>query len=408
VSPQSRRWRQGLVLLALSALLCACGGSPAIPPTAPAAARDPQIPWPLTVPPGFRVMLYARGLEEVRSVAFSPDGTPYVTIMNRKQKRGGKVLALPDANHDGRADRAVVVKDKLDRPHGIVFYKGELYISDPGTIYRLHDTNGDLVSDAADAIVTKIPYQDDHWARPFVFDDAGHIFVAIGSTCDACQEGDKRRATIMQYTLDDADPAAHPNTVFARGLRSAVGLAWRPGTRELWATNNGPDHLGPELPPDQLFHVEQGKHYGWPYCYGDRVPDPDVLNDKDISTPDRTPKDAFCRDKVAAPALLLPPHSAPLGMAFYDGDKFPAEMRGSLFIALHGSFAFANTDGYRVIRVPFVDGKPGAPQDFLTGWTPPGATTWLGRPVNVAVAPDGSMYVTDDVNGFLYRIDYVG
>jgi glucose/arabinose dehydrogenase len=111
---------------------------------------------------------------------------------------------------------------------------------------------------------------------------------------------------------------------------------------------------------------------------------------------------------VAPPALLLPPHSAPLGMAFYEGTAFPAEMRDSLFIALHGSFSFANTTGYRVVRVPFAGGKPSAAQDFVTGWTPPGATQWLGRPVNVAVAPDGSLFVTDDANGFLYRVDYVG
>jgi glucose/arabinose dehydrogenase len=393
----------------LMALCSACAGAPPdTTPTSRPAPRDPQLPWPLTLPAGFRIMLYAQGLEEVRSVAFAPDGTPDVTVMNRKQKRGGKVLALPDANHDGRADRTIVVLDKLDRPHGIAFYKDELYISDPSAIYRLRDTNGDRVADTSEAIVTKIPAKDDHWARPFVFDDAGHILAAVGSTCDACQEGNKQRATIVQYSLDGSDPAARPATVFARGLRSVVGLAWRPGTHELWATNNGPDHLGPELPPDQLFHIEAGKHYGWPYCYGDRVPDPDVLSDAAIVTPDRTPKDAFCREEVAPPALLLPPHTAPLGMAFYDGGAFPAEMRGSLFIALHGSFSFANTDGYRVVRVPFMDGKPGAPQDFVTGWAPPGATTWLGRPVNLAVAPDGSMYITDDVNGFLYRVDYVG
>jgi glucose/arabinose dehydrogenase len=396
------------ILLALLALLAACGGAPTTAPTRVPIARDSQLPWPLTVPPGFRVMLYARGLEEVRSIAFAPDGTPYVTVMNRSQKRGGKLLALPDTNHDGRADKTIVVKDRLDRPHGLAFYKGELYISEPSTISRLHDSNGDMVADTSEPLVSKMSTKDDHWARPFVFDAAGHILVAIGSTCDACQEGNKQRATILRYTLDGDDPGARTMTVFARGLRSVVGLAWRPGTNELWAGNNGPDSLGPDLPPDQLFHVEEGKHYGWPYCYGDRVPDPNVLTDVDISTPNKTPKDAFCRDSVTPPALLLPPHSAPLGMAFYDANAFPAEMRGSLFIALHGSFAFANTGGYRVIRVPFVDGKPGTPQDFLTGFTPPGATTWLGRPVSVAVAPDGSLFVTDDVNGFLYRIDYRG
>src|SRR5262245_44973226 len=158
------RTQYAAALLALAAILSACAGAPARPQT----PRDQEIPWQLNLPPGFRITLYAKGLEEVRKVAFSPDGTPYVTVMNRGTKNGGKVLALPDANHDGRADRVVVVADNLDRPDGITFYKNQLYASEPGTIWRMSDSNGDLVADAREPIVERMPTKGDHWARPFV------------------------------------------------------------------------------------------------------------------------------------------------------------------------------------------------------------------------------------------------
>jgi glucose/arabinose dehydrogenase len=401
---QFRRAPALTLLLLLTALLGGCvGRAPAL-----VQVRDAAIPFGLELPPGFKITLYAKDLEEVRKVVFAPDGTPYVTVMNRGKKRGGKVLALPDTNHDGRADSAVVVMKGLDRPDGITFHDGQLFVSDPGAIYLLHDANGDLVSEGQDAVITSLPYEEDHWARPFVFDQGGDIMVAIGSTCNVCQEGDKQRATVLRYKLTADAPGKRPFTVVARGLRSVVGLAWRPGTQELYATNNGPDHLGPDNPPDQLFRIEEGKHYGWPYCVGDRAVDPEALNNPSIVTLDRSPKGPFCRDRVTPPALLLPPHSAPLGMAFYSGTQFPAEMRDNLFVAYHGAFDFVNTNGYRVVRIPFDGDKPGRPVDFLTGFVPAGATKWLGRAVDVNVAPDGSLFVTDDFNGFLYRIEYTG
>jgi glucose/arabinose dehydrogenase len=395
--------RLSCLLLILSALAACAGGAPAR-----LAARDPEIPFALELPDGYKITLYAKGLEEVRKVVFGPAGTPYVTVMNRGHKRGGKVLALPDTNGDGRADRSVVVVDKLDRPDGIQFHDRQLYVSDPSAIYRLSDTNGDLVADTTQAVVQGIPAHEDHWARPFLFDQAGDIVVAVGSTCNACHEGNKLRGTILRYKLSGGDPAKREVTMVARGLRSVVGLAWRPETQELWATNNGPDHLGPTLPPDQLFHIEEGKHYGWPYCYGDRIVDQTVLNDPKVFAPGDMPKGEFCRTQATSPALLLPPHSAPLGLAFYDGTQFPEAVRGSLFVAYHGAFDFANLNGYRVVRIPFENGAPGQPEDFLTGFVPPGSAKWVGRPVDVAVAPDGSLFVTDDFNGFLYRIEYVG
>ncbi|GAB4130892.1 MAG: sorbosone dehydrogenase family protein [Roseiflexaceae bacterium] len=367
---------------------------------------DPALPWPLLAPPGYKVELYARDLGEVRSVTFAPDGTPYVTIMNRKERDAGKVLALPDTNGDGRADATIVVAEGIDRAHGIVFREGRLYAAAVDTIYELIDRDGDRVAEERRPIVEKIPADGDHWARPILFDPAGNILVAVGSTCNMCQEKEPRRATILSYASGGEATSDPTGQIVARGIRSSVDMQFRPGTNELWAINHGPDHLGADQPPDQVFMVQQGAHYGWPYCIGDREPDLQAADLPEIVTPDGSPREIFCRDRVSAPALVLPPHSAPNGMAFYDGQMFP-EIDGDLLIALHGSYAYLNTNGYRVVRVPIRDGKAGAPEDFIAGWTPAGATTWRGRPCDVAIAPDGSIFITDDFNGFVYRVSAV-
>lgn len=405
------------VLLVLALLLIGCTLPPPPSPALPATPelrreaglqeiRDPALPWPLYAPPGFKVTLYARDLGEVRGIAFSPTGVPYVTIMNRRERNAGKVLALPDDNGDGRADRSIVVAEGIDRAHGIAFYKGQLYAAAVDTIYWLHDDNNDMVAESREPIVSNIPAVGDHWARPILFDNAGNIFVAVGSTCNMCQEKDERRAVILRYPSDGKPTTSAQGEIVARGMRSIVDIKFRPGTQEIWAPNHGPDHLGALLPPDQVFKVEQGKHYGWPYCYGDRQPDLQAADDPDILIPDGSPREIFCRDKVSSPALLLAPHSAPNGIVFYTGSMFPPEYQGDMFLALHGSYAYLNTNGYRVVRVPMKDGVPGVPEDFLSGWTPPGATTWSGRPTGVEVAPDGSLFVTDDFNGFVYRVSY--
>lgn len=421
--------RSPLHLLGLACLVLAVAGCGAAPvaapeptapaptapaPTAPAPtataapAQGRPVPFPLALPPGYSIALYADGLEEVRSVVFAPDGTPYVTVMNRDQELGGKVLALPDSDGDGWADEQILVAADLDRPHGIAWHEGALYVSDASTLYRLADADGDRVAEAREAIVVEMPTTADHWSRPFVFDDAGGVIVAVGSSCNACQEGDSRRATFIRAELG-AQTAYADAEVFARGLRSIVDMAYRPGTQELFAVNNARDYLGPELPPDQLFLIEEGQHYGWPYCYGDRVMDPEVAVDHSIQTPDGLPKDRFCAESVKAPALLLPPHAAPLGLVFYTGEQFPEPMHGRLFIAYHGAFDLSNSYGYRVVSVPVgLDGALGTPEDFLTGFMPEGAPRWNGRPLDVNMAPDGSLFITDAFNGHLYRVTYTG
>ena len=370
--------------------------------------RDPSLPFSLWLPPGFRISLYADGLEEVRSVVFSPEGVPHVTVMNRREREAGRVLALPDDDGDGRADRTVVVLDGLDRPHGIAFHGGFLYVAEPDTVWRLRDTDGDLVADERVAVVENMAQVAGHLARPLLFDDAGRLLVGIGSTCNACQEKDQRHGAILRFDVSGARPPDAPGEIYALGLRSSVGMAFRPGTQELWALENGADHLGRTQPPDLIFRVEQGVRYGWPYCYGDRIPDITVQDNPDVGPPDGGPVETFCSERAGAPAIVLPTHVAPLGVTFYTGDRFPAEMQGDMFVSLHGSHGYVNQYGYKVIRIPFEDGVPGPPQDFIVGWAGPELPIWVGRPLDVEMAPDGTLFVTDDANGFLYRVEYVG
>jgi glucose/arabinose dehydrogenase len=234
--------------------------------------------------------------------------------------------------------------------------------------------------------VPDLPKGSGHWTRTIAFGPDGKLYVSVGSSCNVCNETDPRRAAVLQFSADGTG-----GRVFARGIRNAVGIAFHPATGALWATNNGRDWLGDDLPPETILILKDGAHYGWPYCNGSRVPDPD------FGRPD------FCKT-VALPTVEIQAHSAPLGLTFYTGEAFPVEYRGDLFVALHGSWNRSVPTGYKVIRIPVRDGKPGAPQDFGTGWLQ-GSRAW-GRPVDVITGKDGALYVSDDRAGVIYRIAY--
>ncbi len=209
-----------------------------------------------------------------------------------------------------------------------------------------------------------------HWTRTVAFGPDGKLYVAIGSSCNVCIEQDPRRAAISVY-----DPDGKNGRVFATGLRNAVGITWQPGTNQMWATVNGRDNIGDDIPPDDLRTINDGTFYGWPYCYGGKTPNPEY---KDQAA-------AKCKD-TPPNARSLPAHVAPLGLAFGDGLSAPQPYKDSLYIAYHGSWNRSVKVGYKLVRVPFIDGKAGQPEDFATGWLPGGATNpgqvW-GRPVGV-------------------------
>jgi glucose/arabinose dehydrogenase len=350
----------------------------------------------INLPPGFGMKVFAAGLTHVRKLALSPDGVLYATV-----RAEGRVVRLPDADNDGVADEVQTVADNLQGVHGIAFKDGVLYVATEVEVLRLEDTDGDHVADNRVPIIGDMPTGGtgragaNHSTRTIEFSPDGKLYVAMGSSCNACLEQDPRRAAISRYTVD-----GKLEKVFAKGIRNAVGIKFHPITGELWAVNNGRDGLGDELPPEAVYKVREDGNYGWPYCYGDRVPDTTL----DFPTPQD-----YCAS-VDVPTFTLPPHSAPLGLAFYYGDQFPADYKGDMFIGIHGSWDRTSPRGYKIVRAHFKDSQPdtGAPtliEDFATGWLLDDLTHW-GRPVDLLVAPDGSLFVTDDAGMAIYKIYY--
>ena len=361
------RWaRVGIVLMLLAA---------------PAVAQDT----PISLPPGFHLDTFARDLPGARFMTLDPNGTVLLS-----QPRQSRVVALPDANHDGRADRVVTVAEGLNRPHGLAFKDGALYVAETGRVLRFRYDPATLKASDPKPVVASIPSGGGHWTRTIAFAPDGRLFVSVGSSCNLCKESEARRAAVVRYEADGSG-----ERLFATGLRNAVGIAFLPGTSTLWATVNERDWKGDDLPPEYVTEVKEGGFYGWPECYvaGKNV----VLDER--GTPDR------CQ-KVTLPTVEVQAHSAPLGMAFYTGTQFPVEYRGSLFVAYHGSWNRSVATGYKVVRIPFANGQPaGAVVDFATGWL--GSTRQVaGRPVDVLVAADGALYISDDHGGAVYRVTY--
>jgi glucose/arabinose dehydrogenase len=316
-------------------------------------------------------------------MAAGPDHQVYVA-----ERGAGRILRLPDADRDGVADRVEVAADGLDRPSSIAFYRdGSLIVGETRRVLRLRDPDGDGSFQEQETIIDGLP-SGGHNTRTVLFSpDWEHLFVSVGSSCNVCLEADERRATIMRYRPDGSEAQ-----VYAKGLRNAVGITFRPGSDELWATNNGRDWLGDDQPPETVYVLDQGDDAGWPHCHSGRIVDPDYGGP------------GAC-EGVEEPVIEMQAHSAPLGVTFYTGEQFAETYRGDLFVAFHGSWNRAEPTGYKVVHVPLDNGKPGPVRDFAAGWLREDGSQW-GRPVDVLSGPDGSLLVSDDGAGLVYRIFY--
>lgn len=340
----------------------------------------------LTLPQGFAIAVYAEPLSGVRLLTLGPDGDVYATLTEV-----GRVVRLSDANRDGIADRVVAVAEGLNLPHGLAFRGDTLYVAENHRVVRF-----DRPGASPTTVVANLPADGGHFTRTILF-QGDHLFVSVGSSCNICDEQDPRRAAVVRYNLDGSG-----QTPFATGLRNSVGLALHPTTGEIWATNNDRDNLGDDRPPDRVNVLREGGFYGWPFCYLPNQPNPEYQRTS-----------GRCAE-VIGPAVVLPAHTAPLGLAFYQGDMFPAEYRGDLFIALHGSWNRSEPIGYEVVRVDMENGRPvGEPQPFVSGWLEGRrgvlgrvAGTGWGRPVDVLVLGDGSLLISDDEGGRIYRVAY--
>ncbi len=357
-------------------------------------SEDPSLSG-ISLPPGFAIYTYADLANGTLSLP-GPNPGPRMMLVRGNTllvsvPSQGTVIALRDMNNDGKADNATAFIGGLDQPHGLDYSDGWYYIAANDEAVRVRDDNGDFVADAGTLqVLTPLPSPGEHVTRTVRVRGA-YIYVSIGSTCNVCNEADPERAAIIRCGTDGSNCS-----VYARGLRNSVGLTLRPETDELFATENGRDFLGDNLPPDEINLIEEGKNYGWPICYGKNVHDTDF--DKNIYI--RNP----CMEPFETPSRVdLQAHSAPLGLVFYNGTAFPSSYAGKLFVAFHGSWNRVVPTGYKVVTV---DADTGAVTDFATGWL--NGSSVSGRPVDVAVAPDGSLFVSDDAAGKIYRIYYKG
>ncbi len=339
------------------------------------------------VPPGFHIAVFAEA-PHARLLTFSPGGVLLVTDMS-----DGKVLAFPDPKHTGRADRTVAVLQDLDAPHGIAFHNGKLYVTEIKAVRRYDWDEAQLRATNPQKLADYPGSGGGHSTRTLVFWN-GKMYISAGSSCNVCKGEDPHRTAVMEFNDEGSS-----ERIFASGLRNAVGLAVNPKTNTIWTTDNGRDWLGDNLPPDEVNDLGvSGGNFGWPYCYGNRVRDASQSKDYDCS-------------KTVPPKVEIQAHSAPLGLAFYTGTMFPKEYRGDLFVALHGSWNRSVPTGYKVIRIKLDDkGQPqGACEDFITGWIRPSETrkgVWMGRPVGMAVGPEGALYLSDDSAGVIYRVTW--
>jgi glucose/arabinose dehydrogenase len=359
------------------------------PEVRPTAYNTP--PEPLTMPFGFTASVFASELGPASGLAYAPNGDLFVSVP--WEDREEQILVLPDRDGNGLADERRVFAEGADLhlPYGIRFHGDYIYIANTDRIIRYPYYAGELaVRDAPEVVVDNVPGLELHWARPIAFGPDERLYVGIGSSCNACIEADPLRSTVLRFLTGGS-----PGERVARGLRNPAGLAFHPVTGELWVTESGRDGLGDDLPPDELNQVVQGGDYGWPFCFGRQAPDPELSADDP----------ARCA-QTAPSALDLPAHVAVSGLTFYEGAQFPEDYLHDAFIAYHGSGGQTTPRGYKVVRVPFENGRPaGQPEDFVSGWLRGDLQRW-GRPVDVITAPDGALMISDDRAGIIYRVVY--
>ncbi len=328
------------------------------------------------------VHLFARLPGPVRMMSFDSTGNLYVTIPQL-----GAVYQLKDVDHDGYAEQPVLFHVGMDRPHGLVWKDRKLYVAETSQLLELQDTDDDNQVDQVRIILDGLPDDGGHWTRSLALEKDGFLYLSIGSRCNACEEDDPMRATVLKV-----DPVTGKSSIFARGLRNSVGLSFSPAGKTLWGSDNGRDQLGDDLPPDEINQISAGNNYGWPNCYGKQIPDPQLGSSN------------LCQKTVAS-IVDLPAHSAPLGITFGEHLNAPEEYRNSLYVAFHGSWNRSVPTGYKLIRIPYKNHQMStAGKDFLRGWLVNGKA-W-GRPVAPVVGLDGNLYVSDDRAEAIYRISW--
>ena len=343
---------------------------------------NPENPSDIKLPPGFKIEIYADNVPNARSMVLSPNGVLFVGT------REDNFYAILDANHDYKADEVITVASGLNGPNGVAFRNGSLYVVEINKVWR-YDNIEDNLKNPPDPVLVNDGFPGDahHGWKFIAFGPDDKLYVPVGAPCNICLKDDERYASIMRMNADGSNLE-----VFSRGIRNTVGFDWHPETNVLWFTDNGRDMLGDNIPPDELNSApEKDLHFGYPFVHGGDIPDPEFGEGVDIN-------------QYIKPVQKLGPHVAALGMRFYTGDMFPAEYKNQIFIAEHGSWNRSRKIGYRITLVKLEGNAPVSYEPFAEGWLQGDAVS--GRPVDLLVMPDGSLLVSDDHAGVIYRITY--
>ncbi len=340
----------------------------------------------LNLPEGFQIEVYARGVDGARSMAMGDNGTLFVGTRTENN-----VYAIQDTDGDFKADN-IMVLDTMEVPNGIAMLNGDLYVAQVGSLWKYPNIEKQLGGDLEkELIYDDFPTEFHHGWKYIAFGPDDKLYVPVGAPCNICNrtDEDERYATISRM-----DPDGSNREIYARGVRNSVGFTWHPDTKEMWFTDNGRDMLGDDIPPCELNKVtEVGQHFGYPFCHGGIVKDPEFG--------DLHP----CSDFVS-PALQLDAHVAPLGIKFYTGNMFPSEYKGKAFIAEHGSWNRSKKVGYRIMMVNIEDGEAVSTEPFIDGWLNEVEQKATGRPVDILLLKDGSMLISDDYGDAIYRVSY--
>jgi glucose/arabinose dehydrogenase len=341
----------------------------------------------IRLPEGFVIDVYAEGVTNARSMVLSPGGTLFVGTRDK-----GQVYALRDTNNDYYADVMHVIAKGLKMPNGVAFRDGSLYVAEVSRILRYDNIEQRLDNPPAPVVVyDQYPTDTHHGWKYIAFGPDGKLYVPVGAPCNICEQENPVYASITRMNADGSGME-----VVQRGIRNTVGFTWHPQTGALWFSDNGRDWMGDDMPACELNHAPRdGMHFGYPYCHQGDLPDPEF----GVKYP--------CSD-FEAPVQKLGAHTAPLGIEFYTGKQFPKAYRNRLFVAEHGSWNRSKKIGYRVMMLELEDGKAVSYEPFADGWLDEAKDDVVGRPVDIALMPDGSMLVSDDYADAIYRIRYEG
>ncbi len=374
----------GLLVLGVLIVLFSPAPAPADPQEGEPVAQNPLT---FSLPEGFAATMFSDKVPGVRVLTRDSQGTMVASLTSE-----GKVVALPNRDTDNRADQVITVLEGLKEPHGIAFIGDTLYVAEEDAV-KSYTYNPDTHSATLNETLTALPSGDGHSTRSLmVWPDNTKLLVSTGSSCNVCNEEDPRRAAILSInvTTKEVEP-------FAKGLRNTVFMTLHPVTGEIWGTDMGRDWLGDNTPPDEINIIKKDGNYGWPICYGKNIHDTDFDKNTYIRNPCMTP--------FETPSHIdIPAHSAPLGIVFVPEEGWPEEWWYDALVAYHGSWNRSTPTGYKIVRMPLdAKGAPnGATVDFMSGFTT--AREVVGRPVGLMIEPGGTLWVSDDKAGAIYRV----